>query len=111
MSKLEVNFAFEIGDLVYIKSASHRMDCVPKRYVVYERIAQQCHGGVQLLYKITSFDGTFPEVVLTKELPAYEPISEEALAEERELDARRAEWREVRWRARRENDEGTSSCA
>jgi len=74
---LTVEFQFEIGDFVYFRSARNDREHVPSRYLVMERYAQQCHGGVQRLYKL---DGDFaklvPEICLTREEPAYDSSRE-----------------------------------
>ncbi len=43
------DFKYQIGDMVIHKS--HEGDAFPIRWVVTERIAQECPGGVQLKYR------------------------------------------------------------
>ena len=77
MSSLTVEFAFEVGDFVYFRSSRNDRDHAPNRFVVMERYGQQCHGGVQRLYKL---DGDFtklvPEICLSREEPAYDTSRE-----------------------------------
>ena len=91
MSKIEVEFAFEIGDKVYTRTASHHAGRRPKAFIVYERLAQECHGGIQRLYKCYELEGYVPEIVLTREMPPYGRMSPEAIKEELELENVRAE--------------------
>lgn len=83
MSSITVEFQFEIGDFVYMKSAPHTMESVPNAFVVYERIAQQCHGGVQKHYKLGGRDNMIPETLLTRDRPPYQPRCQ-AYQDERE---------------------------
>ena len=60
MSKLEVAFKFEVGDLVYATTSLEDMRNTlgsPRAMIIQERVAQQCSGGVQLHY-IVSNTGT-----------------------------------------------------
>ncbi len=81
MSKIEVEFEFKIGQLVFFRDAQHTRSDRPMMFVIYERLAQQCHGGIQKLYKLSRYDGLFPEVVLTTEEPEYRPLCDEARKE------------------------------
>ena len=73
-SSLTVEFQFEIGDIVYYRSARNDRDSVPRRFLVMERFAQQCHGGTQILYKLDADPhALIPEVCLSREEPAYDP--------------------------------------
>lgn len=77
MSSITVDFEFEIGDIVYFKDHDHDATRIPYKYVVFERIAQECHGGVQRLYRLCGHGvdmvTMWPAVVLTKDKPAFEP--------------------------------------
>jgi len=75
-------FKFEIGDVVYFKTAKNDCDGRPIKLMVLERIAQECPGGIQLQYKVmgSSISAAFLEILLTKDCPPYEPN------EEREAD-------------------------
>ena len=81
-SDLTVTFEFEIGELVYVKGASHHEGMRPKQFVVFERLAQQCHGGVQMQYHLFGYDGLVPETVITRDQPPFEPKSDEQKREE-----------------------------
>lgn len=97
MSKIEVEFAFEIGDFVYFKSAPHFDWKNPRKFVVVERLAQQCHGGIQRMYRLGGLvdDASrtlmnVSETELSREKPPYEPISEEWIQD-------RIRWEETRY--------------
>ena len=102
---LDQLFQFGVGDIVYFKTAPHNRDKYPNRFMVVERFVQQCHGGVQFLYKLDppARDGLVPEIVLCIEKPPYE-ISMERLKDIANEDVlRRAEehlqfeaWKEER---------------
>lgn len=98
MSKIEVEFAFELGQIVYVRSSLHTHNVSPTRYVIAERIAQECHGGVQRLYKIYGRDDFVPEIVLTSEEPAFRPVSDEEIADM--LRRQDAEWQEMKRRTK-----------
>lgn len=49
MSEIRVDFKFEIGDLVVHVSATKGRE---RRFVVLERLAQECTSGVQRHYMI-----------------------------------------------------------
>jgi len=95
MSKLEVEFEFEIGDIVFSKAAQHCSGHRPKPFIIYERIAEQCHGGVQRLYKVMGFEGFVPEVVLSRDEPEYRPAPEAELKDAARIRAaERRTWRD-----------------
>ena len=77
MSKIEVEFEFEIGQLVFFKGSQHTRSNRPKMFPIFERHAQECHGGIQKLYKLSFITELVPEVVLTTEEPQYRPACEE----------------------------------
>jgi hypothetical protein len=101
MSGFQVDFAFEIGDLVYVRGSTHTQTTRPKAFVVYERIAQECHGGVQRLYKVFGLEGLVPEPVLTLDIPPFQRRSALAVAEEIEFDQKMHEASMDRIRKRR----------
>jgi hypothetical protein len=73
MSSLTVEFAFEIGNIVYFRSARHDSRNQPTRYLVFERGAFECHGGVQKMYRVDGFpDRWISEPCLTTEEPEYD---------------------------------------
>ena len=83
MSVLSGEFKYEIGDMVYFRTASHRDGHRPKRFLIIERFLQQCHGGVQMLYKLDgSSEGIgslIPEIALTPDEPPFERVSDAEL--------------------------------
>ena len=82
-SSITVTFEFEIGELVFIKSATHIIGSRPKRFLILERVVQQCHGGIQLMYLLDVPNLPLrPEIALTREEPAYRPVSLEQLMDE-----------------------------
>jgi len=81
MSKIESEFKFELGDMVYIRGSQHIAGCRPTHFVVCERIAQECHGGVQQFYKMLGWTGAVSEIALTVEEPAFRPQSDAELAD------------------------------
>ena len=87
MSSITAEFAFEIGDLVFFKGALHCDGHRPKQFCVYERIAQQCHGGIQMHYRLSGYTGDVPETVLTKDEPPYRPHSKEEVEHNLEVKA------------------------
>lgn len=79
-SEITVKFEFEIGELVYIKGAQHCEGARPRRFVITERLAQQCHADMQRLYRLEGYDNRgygVPEVALTREEPLYQNKSNE----------------------------------
>lgn len=97
MSGFTVDFEFDIGDLVFTKGSQHTEGNRPRLFCISERIAQQCHGGIQKLYKLETIDGWHAEVVLTKDEPPYRPMSDARMIEhfaimEQERKARESHW-------------------
>ena len=97
MSGFTVEFEFEIGDLVYTKGSQHTDGQRPRMFCISERIAQQCHGGIQQLYKLETIDGWHAEVVLTYDEPPYRPMSDARMTEHFAIIEQERELREVRW--------------
>ena len=73
MSKLEAEMAFEIGDIVYFKTALHDEHARPTAFLVLERFLQECPGGIQKSYVLTEQQHAVLEIALTKDRPKYEP--------------------------------------
>lgn len=89
MSSVTVDFDFEIGDEVYLKTARSSFRETPSAVMIIERVAQECHGGVQRLYQLFGYDNLVPELVLTKQQPPFQtPTTEqwEAITKERRRD-------------------------
>lgn len=72
MSELKANFKFEIGDIVYLKTAANNRFATPQKLMICERILNQCEGGKQKFYKFPGDNSLIPELVLSKEKPKYE---------------------------------------
>ena len=73
MSMLSAELAFEIGDIVYFKTALHDEHSRPIAFMVLERFVQECPGGIQKSYVLTEQSRPIMEIALTKDKPAYEP--------------------------------------
>lgn len=80
MSELIVEFKFEIGDVVFFRTASHSDGNRPRQFLVEEQQAHRCCGGVQLFYKLEGEQLPAPEIALTTEEPPYRPMAEAAKA-------------------------------
>ena len=94
MSKVEADFQFEMGALVYIRGSSHTAGLRPVQFVVIERIAQECNGGIQRMYLLAGEAKPYSELALTLEEPPYRPMPEEAMKDrERVAKADRAAYR------------------
>ncbi len=78
---MQIDFEFEIGDIVYFKTADHFAGQRPKQFIVVERIAQQCSGGIQLLYKIGAVTSVISEIELSREEPPYRQMSSDEVLE------------------------------
>ena len=85
-SELRATFELEIGELVFFKGAQHTCRSRPIQFCITEQLAQVCHGGVQKLYRLSGKDDWHPEIALTRDEPAYRPVS----VEEREDELRDA---------------------
>jgi len=87
---MEITFQFAIGDLVQTKLAAASFQAiadlsgkcivsrtVPLPLMVIERIAQECHGGVQLQYRVRGADKLESTALMNElELERYVPIDE-----------------------------------
>lgn len=99
--KIEVEFEFEIGDLVFFRSSDHAVGIRPKTFCVYERLAQECHGGIQRLYKLGNVPESIPEVLLCKDEPEYRPMSDSEIEDQCRLTEKlssvraNASWRDI----------------
>jgi hypothetical protein len=101
-SELTATLEFEVGELVYPRSALHCDGQRPRRFVIVERYVQQCHGGVQKLYRLHGVDGNLvSEVALTREEPEYRPLSEGYIEAQLAAEARAEEARDERWNRRK----------
>lgn len=87
MTGFRVDFKFEIGDIVFAKDAAHDEGNTPLPMCIIERIAQECMGGVQQLYKTSRAEKCFPEVCLTNERPPYQRVDYDRIAEQADLRA------------------------
>ena len=87
MTGFTVEFQFDIGDIVYARDAAHDEASTPMPMCIIERIAQECMGGVQRLYKTSRTDKLLPEVCLTNERPPYQRVDSDRIAEQAELRA------------------------
>lgn len=84
MSELKADMAFDVGDIVYHKSALFTQTITPMPQVVIERHVVECHGGVQKFYKLNEAGAALvPEIALTKEKPAYDDSYSRVREEER----------------------------
>jgi hypothetical protein len=103
VSELKAEMKFEIGDIVYFAATQHTDSCRPRRFVVYERFAQECHGGIQKLYRVGGEANMVSEPLLTSVEPEYRPRSPEAIAsqiaDELQLSAARDKVSDKRWEA------------
>jgi hypothetical protein len=99
MRFVNVEFEYEIEDVVYFEAALHSRRAIPSRFIVQERIAQECCAGVQVFYKLVNHPNLVPEFALTREMPAYEPVSEEEIADESNAKERRWQHNESMLRA------------
>jgi len=77
MKKIEVEFKFEIGQVVYHKTAAHDIVSRPNAFMVVERMMIECPGGVQKSYKLSGKAEAVNEIALAAELPEFTPESEE----------------------------------
>ena len=73
MSSITVEFRYEIGELVYIRGATNTGSITPNRFVIIERMAQQCHADFQRLYRLVGFRDLVPEIAITRDEPEYQP--------------------------------------
>ena len=92
MDTITVTFQFAPGDLVYFRAAHHGHGSRPNRFCIETRIAEECHGGIQIMYKLVGSDKCVPELALSATEPAYNPKSDEAIGlaateNKKELDA------------------------
>ena len=72
-SELKAEFEFEIGDIVYLKTADHNDHIRPAKLMVTDRIIMECHGGIQTFYKVDKTQDMIPSIVLTGEMPPADP--------------------------------------
>ena len=72
MSAITVDFEFELFDIVYLKHAEYSRKFSPVKHIITERVAIECHGGIQKSYHLFDGKGSVPEPILSKSKPAYE---------------------------------------
>lgn len=102
MSKVEINFKFDLGDVVVTRTGVEECMCdrrrVPLVSIVAERWSQECHGGTQRLYRLSGQQNTLgePELLLASEfdfeLAMVSAINEDDKLEELRSKARRARY-------------------
>lgn len=97
MSGINVEFKFEIGGMVYFRGSIHDFDHRPNQFVIAERSAHECHGGLQRLYKLVNYRDPVPEIALSREEPSYQPASDAAYKERRKKNAVDSEIDGARW--------------
>lgn len=78
MDKLEVTFAFAIGQLVFHKAGRGNPSHTPHKGIVTAQVAERCHGGcIQIAYitspPLNDRNAMTPECCLTAEEPEYIP--------------------------------------
>jgi len=117
VSELKAEMKFEIGEIVYMRSAVDGAMAIPEVFghVVAERFAHECHGGVQRSYFLTTPSGDtlrfIPETSLVSRSEA-----EQLLADSRaygmkmrdESEDHRAAREKQRWGLFAENQEKPS---
>jgi hypothetical protein len=82
MGKVEGEFRFEIGDLVYPKAQIQGRDPDVCGWEVIERTVQQCYGGIQCHYHVRAFhpNGTVMLLTFTEpEVLSYDEATDIAL--------------------------------
>lgn len=79
MSQITVEFEFEIGEIVFFKAADHNSAVRPRTYQIMERLAQECHGGIQRAYVLVGSREWVPELALSREEPLYRPESQQTI--------------------------------
>ena len=89
---ITVTFQFKPGDLVYFRGAAHHRGQRPARFCIETRMAEQCHGGIQRMYRLVGGDRYVPELALTSTEPGWQSKSDsdieaEALEHKNEIDA------------------------
>lgn len=78
MSVLQAEMEFEIGDIVYHKTALHS-DERATPFIVIERFVQECHGGIQRQYRISSDRRVDSRLMVATELTKEKPVYEDPL--------------------------------
>jgi len=86
-SQLTAMLEFEVGEFVYRRTASHSDSVRPRRFLITERYLQQCHGGIQKMYRLDPDEGQLlPEIALTRDEPPFRGPSKEC------IEARNRRW-------------------
>ena len=82
--EMKVQFEFEIGEIVYFKTARNNQHCKPAKFQVVGRLVEECPGGIQLHYMVA--DGAPAvrtlEQTLTRVPPPYEPMTNAQIADQ-----------------------------
>ena len=76
--KVEAEFEFAIGEIVYHKTAAHQQGTYPSKFVVDAQILQISPGGQELYYVLSEKKDMVLEHSLTREKPPYDPVVEQA---------------------------------
>lgn len=105
MSKtLSAEFEFEIGDVVMHRHAGLQDYGNPEKFVVLERLIQQCHGGIQTQYLVRAIGAnggvSQPFHLTGREVTAYLPESEIERWREEQQARRKAEREAMRERSK-----------
>lgn len=96
-SELTVSFVYEIGDIVFFRASQHCAGSRPKPFLITERVAQECHGGVQQLYRMDGRPDLVSEVALSHDEPPYRPMVPAAVDDGIKSEAQAALARDARW--------------
>lgn len=93
MSTLNVEFAFDIGDMVYFRDALHNRTHWPLRFMVVERCAVEYDGAVYRSYKLSNSDKWVAAIALSKDPPPFEQTPDERIREDARVEDLRSEYR------------------
>ena len=75
---------------MYFKNAENTLERQPVKYIITERYAQECVGGIQKMYRLLDSKELVPEPVLAYEKPTYEGLNVDRLREKIEIEAIKA---------------------
>lgn len=81
MHEIAVYFEFEIGEMLFFKNSVHLIGIRPKQYIVHERVAQECHAGIQQMYRLIGVETLVPEIALSRDEPPFRPTTQEELVD------------------------------
>ena len=99
MTTLTAEMAYEIGQIVYMRDALHNAGSQPTPHIITERFVQECHGGIQRLYKFSGDTSVHSEVALTDKELEYVPTSDARIDDEIRIAGRRHAADRARWDA------------